>query len=417
MDTARFNNTTSKVDQFGPNGAVTFQRLGGGFDEAGYAAANPDVAGSGMTGQQHFEKYGRNENRQGMGAGYTPGNADRWAQTTMLSPAQAETQRLTDEASGIYGNAAVRQLRAASESLSQPFQFGGRRPDEYAPEIMDATNRNTNGVRTDMPNRAGEVRDYSENLVDRGGEVRRDFDFARYGDPNVAREDVQRALFARNEPLLERDRAALEQRLANQGITYGSEAFRAAMDDDARARNDSRNTSILNAGQEQNRIVQLAGMDMDARNNATGLSQNLTNSMQGQRQDMANSATSLRAGMDAQSMGFNNAALAQRQNMMQGGYGFAFGARNQGMQEALAMRNQPINEASALLSGNMIRMPEFGGVPTAQMAPADYQSAVGQQVAAQNAAFQAASANAASRNQGMASIVGAGAQVGAAFFL
>jgi len=57
---------------------------------------------------------------------------------------------------------------------------------------------------------------------------------------NAERGRVEGDLFGRLEPMLERDRAALEQRLASQGIAPGSQAWRAAMDDIARARNDAR---------------------------------------------------------------------------------------------------------------------------------------------------------------------------------
>ena len=60
----------------------------------------------------------------------------------------------------------------------------------------------------------------------------------------------------RNQPQMDRDRANLEQRLANQGISVGSEAYKAALDQYARSVNDfrlgARNEGQTMAGNEYN---------------------------------------------------------------------------------------------------------------------------------------------------------------------
>jgi hypothetical protein len=62
---------------------------------------------------------------------------------------------------------------------------------------------------------------------------------------------VEQALMARLNPQLERDRAALETRLANQGLTMGSRAYSASQDDFSRGSNDARLSAILAAGDEE----------------------------------------------------------------------------------------------------------------------------------------------------------------------
>ena len=66
--------------------------------------------------------------------------------------------------------------------------------------------------------------------------------------PAYDRQHYEDALNNRLEPQLERDRAATESRLANQGIMPGSEAYREALALQDRGRNDARTNSILSAG-------------------------------------------------------------------------------------------------------------------------------------------------------------------------
>lgn len=57
-------------------------------------------------------------------------------------------------------------------------------------------------------------------------------------------------------------------------------------------------------------------------------------------------------------------------------FGMASTARQQGIQEMLTERNQPINEISALMSGSQVSLPQFVNTPQTQLAGTDYQGAV-----------------------------------------
>lgn len=83
--------------------------------------------------------------------------------------------------------------------------------------------------------------------------------------PTADRQQYVDALNSRLEPQLERDRAALETRLANQGIMPGSEAYREAIALNDRGRNDARTQSILQGGTY---AQQEYGMGTDARGRA-----------------------------------------------------------------------------------------------------------------------------------------------------
>jgi hypothetical protein len=62
--------------------------------------------------------------------------------------------------------------------------------------------------------------------------------------------------------------------------------------------------------------------------------------------------------------------------------------RGQSVQEALAQREQPINEISALLSGSQVSQPNFTQTPQASVASPDYMGAVQNQYNAQLGAWQ-----------------------------
>lgn len=183
-------------------------------------------------------------------------------------------------------------------------------------------------------------------------------DFTGIGDPNQSREAVQAALLGRMQPSLDAERSGLEARLVNQGLTPGSEAWNTSMRDYAQRANDAQYGAILNAGQEQSRIFGL---------------------------------------------GFGQAGLNNS-------------ARQQSLQEQLALRAQPINEASALLTGQQLQMPQFGNVPQVALQAPDYQGAVGQQYAGQYSAYNADQQRTGQNNAAMGSAAASLAAAGVIAF-
>jgi hypothetical protein len=203
-----------------------------------------------------------------------------FTETTTLSP---EQQRLYDQQTALGGqmnDIAGRQLTTLDNTLSTPLSFDG------LPEA-----------------------------------------------PTADRQQYVDALNARLQPELDRQRAALETKLANQGIMPGSEAYREAIALNDRSMNDAYTQSILNAG-----------------------------------------------------------------NYAQQEYGMGTDARNRAIQEQLTLRNQPINEIGALMSGGQVTMPQFqayqggniAGTDVAGITQQGYQNqlkAYEQQMNAQNAMF------------------------------
>ena len=365
VETARTNAALNRVNQYGPLGRITYRDLGRDY-------ADREV-------QRHIDAYQRGEWRDPnfvrdgnldtvalrkhfMRPEHNP-YLDRWEMLTELSPEQQELYRLSNEAQRQYGEAALRQLQGVQERLASPFEFNG-------------------------PALQADLRDWTDRLQfdvqDRTGEVMRRADFTGIGDPNQAREDVQAALLERLNPQLERERAALEARLANQGITTGSEAWRTGFDDWNRMANDARLAAILNAGQEQSRMWQL-GLAQSAFNNEA-LQQIMTNDLA--RGQFRNNAVAQAAQMDL--------ARAAQQNA----------ARQQAFQEALALRAQPLNETAALLSGEQVRMPTLAPVPQVGLQPPDYQGAVAANYAGQMAGYNARLAQIGAQNAALGNLLG-----------
>lgn len=260
---------------------------------------------------------------------------DRWQANTTLAPSQQRQLDMTNQGQEMYGQAALSQLGQVQGALSQPFQFSGP------------------GVQTGVQDRTGQIQTAPN--------------FAGIGDPNQSRDAVQDALMSRINPQLERERAGLEQRLANQGITMGSEAWNTGMGDYGRQANDARYGAILNAGQEQSRMFDL-GMRQAA---------------------------------------FGNEAVGQQSGMDFGRAQFGNAAQQQSLQQQLAMRAQPINEAAALLSGQQIQLPQFQNVAQVGVAAPDYQGAVGQNYAGQMAGWQQQVQAAGAGNAAFGSALGA----------
>jgi hypothetical protein len=539
IETARTNAALNRINQVGPFGQITYHDLGREY-------ANREV-------QHHIDAYSRGQwsdpyfiRNGNLDVGLLqqhfmrPENnpyVDQWEMRTELSPEQQELYRLSTDAQRQYGEAALQQFQGVQDRLAAPFDFNGPAlradlqdrtgglmtsvPSRSGSLILNAPDQ-TGGLITSLPDRTGsmmlDVGDRTKNLTmelpdrtsglisslrnrtgdlqydlpNRNNEIMRRPDFTGLGDPNQARDAVEAALLQRLNPQLERERASLEARLANQGIAAGTEAWREGFDDWNRMANDARLAAILNAGQEQSRLVQLglaqsafnnqamqqaidnerelgrfrneavgqaSQMDLalgQFANNATRLASlmdldlgQFKNSALGQALQMdvtrgrfINEALRLAAQMDADRAQFQNSAvgqsaqmdLARRQfinnainqaaqmDLEQGQFqNSAIGqatqmdlalaaqqnaARQQALQEALALRVQPLNEAAALLSGDQIQVPMLAPVPQVGMQAPDYQGAVAQNYAGQMAAYNARMQQVSAQNAALGNLLG-----------
>lgn len=201
------------------------------------------------------------------------------------------------------------------------------------------------------------------------------YDFSKLGAmPDASqfagqRDQITNAMMERLQPYIDRDRAAMETKLANQGITHGSEAYGWDQTQFQKGVNDQRIAALLAGDREQQNLF----------NNAMGIRQQ----GMGEAINQGNFANSAAAGMFNQGLAanqFNNAAQGQQfdqnqqallnnnqaaESQFQQGLAssqFRNQARQQALQEADYFKNQPLNMLNALRSGNQVTTPQFGNV-------------------------------------------------------
>lgn len=196
--------------------------------------------------------------------------------------------------------------------------------DDYTPRYERIEELTPEGQRlldmtTDAQMMFGETA--NRQLENLGGVLDAPMDMAAMGEMPTPNMDMWRQtadnMMARISPQMERQRAALETRLANQGIQYGTEAWRAAMDDYNRAMTDTRLAVDSAAGDEMARMY---GLETDARSRAL-------NEMLMARSQPLNEVAALMSGAQVQQPQFAPTPMPQMQapDIM----GATFGAANQ----------------------------------------------------------------------------------------
>jgi hypothetical protein len=219
-----------------------------------------------------------------------------------------------------------------------------------------------------------------------------------------ARQQTQDALYGRQaaflDPQWQQREEATRTRAATQGIVEGSEAWNNLMDAEGRARSfdygRARESAIAGSGDELSRLVSIAqgnrGQQFGERQAQGGFQNNAQAQSVAEalaRGNFANDATAA-GNRDAMAgAAFNQAAIGQgnadamsRANFNQnataannqaGLQAAAFGndARAQALQELFALRNQPLNEYSALTSGAQVNAPNFQNPNVSRSADVD----------------------------------------------
>jgi hypothetical protein len=203
------------------------------------------------------------------------------------------------------------------------------------------------------------------------------------------RQRVEDSLMQRINPQLSRERSNIEQRLADQGIRYGSQAYTSAMDDYNRQATDTRFGAISQAGQEQQRMMDMAAQRAGFQNAAQ---QQQYEQAQG-RGTFANMAQNQQYNQNQGLASFENAGLAQQLAQQQSGFNAQQTQRNQYMQEAYQQRNQPLNEITALLGGSQVQSPSWMNNPQSQIATTDIGGLINQNFNQQQQNYQTANSN------------------------
>ena len=220
-----------------------------GFDERSYLAANPDVAANGGNAYDHYNQYGRAEGRSGSGA------MERSLNTSGL-PGLSSSAGAIGNAGPLYGIANAGNIQNGIANAGN-IQNGIANAGGIQSGFEDVGNalgsiKNVGSAQRDL----GDFGQTARGFADVGGQ-QRTIDYSAFGDPNIARSSVENALMQRMAPQLSQDRAALETKLANQGLSAGTQAYDQGIDEFNRQVNDARLGAIINAGGEQSRIAGL----------------------------------------------------------------------------------------------------------------------------------------------------------------
>jgi len=361
VGTAIANKYLNQVNQVTPQGRLDYNQTGN------YAWVDP------TTGQTY--------------------NIPSFTATQTPSPQQQAIQGQQEAAAFNLAGMANAQSGRVSSLLSTPFNPNAGGPARGDPSTI------TNAQK-------------AATSFDPGGQIQRQFgdagDITRTYGPadnfSADRQRVEDSLMQRMNPQLAIERKNIEQRLADQGIRYGSQAYSSAMDDYNRQATDARFAAVGQAGAEQQRMNQMAGSLAAFQNAAQG---------QAYQQELGrgtfeNAAQGQQFTQNAAQAGFNNAGLAQQLAQAQSGFNAQNTARNAYLQEQYAARNQPINEITSLMSGSQVQSPNWINTPGSQIATTDIGGLINNSYNQQMQNYNAQNQNWQST---MGGILGAGASI------
>ncbi|QGH72938.1 MAG: hypothetical protein [Siphoviridae sp. ctdEk19] len=409
-DTARLMARLNRFNQVTPGGSLTWSRTPATtervFDQTGYDEAMRQYnAGYGAaTGgndrylwndeQGWMDQGGAGADAAGANAGLTAPNrddfyrdetteSDDWTSTVNLSP---ELQRLYDS------DLAQRQALADTSSaafqrvsgrLEEPFTLPARNFSPWRATQYGQSQLNAEQVAGDITPARG-LRDTLGGLVDTaaanaaqslGGSM----SFANApamptGDA-ATRQQVVNALYSqaisRLDPQFTQAEDQMRTRLANQGITAGSEAYNRETENFGRTANDAYNQALYSAinrgGEEMQRLF---GMGMAARQQGVGEEQALRDQALQElagttqtRQALAGEIGGLLGEERQRELGAQQIASQLTQSQVNN--------RAQLINELMAERNQPLNELNALRSGAQVSLPTFQGTAPVSVVPTD----------------------------------------------
>ncbi len=399
-EAAQFAVNANRINQFTPYGSLTYNKAPRAFDQAGFDKAmaeyqsapsqtsntrmvdvldesgNPiQVPASGGTAAQQ-RVAPRREDFMG------PDDGGGWSQTMTLTPQAQQTLDKQMALSTQYADVAGRGFENVKGILENPnidtsgmpalrgidtSQVSGIRElsQEGLPAIRNLNTSNLNSVRNLNTEGMQNIRQLGLNGLPQA--------------PINAGQTAQQAMFSRLDPTLQREEESLRQRLANQGIALGSEAY---------------NREMALAGQRANDLrlqaaAQGIGLDQAARQQAFGEQKDLSafdmglNQQQfGQRQAMTAADLAQRGqgfgenqAMSAFDLANNQRDFGQRQNisnfdLQRNQQQFnqqkaladqAAQQRSMMMQEAYTAQSRPLDLVNALRSGAQVQNPQFSG--------------------------------------------------------
>lgn len=247
------------------------------------------------------------------------------------------------------------------------------------------------------------------------GELQRQLDYSNLqnvqgsGQSRQSAEDaIYKSATSRLDPQWQQQETDLQTRLANQGITQGSAAYEKAMGQFSRQKTDAYNqaqmSAITGGGAEAQRNQ---SMDLGLRQQQAAEAGNqgqFGNAAQQAAFQQALGAYGFGLGQQQQAFGQQQALGNQNFNQQLQANQYQNQMRQQQLTESMQQRGFSLNEINALLSGQQVQAPSFGGYNQAQASQAtDYSGAAQSQYQASMDSFNAKNEAAAQNMQGITS--------------
>lgn len=374
LDAIRAQTISNRPNQYTPWGSQTWTN-NKSFDQTGYdkamadyqASYKPGTAGNWITSSSggdggNSSTYWSPGTEGSYGMAMPSRSAfegqDNWTQNTSLSPelqaalnSQINLQRQRSDLAGSF-------MDRVRNDMATPFNFGnlpaaGTAPDKTQFSTVAAAPR----LQTSL--------DLSANPAER--------------------QRIENALFDRMAPIHERQQSALDAKLANMGLTAGSEAYNREMQRLGDQQSRERFNALEMGGNEMQRLF----------------------GMQLQEGQFGNTAMKDQYGMDLNGTAFNNNVSKDRFNQDMSISEYQNKLRQQAIAEENMRRYASLNEMNALLNGQQVTMPsmpQFNASGAAQ--PTQYMNAAQNQYQSNLDAFNANNMNANSFTNGLFSLGG-----------
>lgn len=322
--------------------------------------------------------------------GTNPDGTPIYTQTQTYSPDEQRKYEQNNQVATALNDTAISNIGRVQDAQSKDFNYSG-----ITPGVNNIGGSNFRGIGDTGQIQSG--LDYS-NLTKLPGTS----DFGAEGQRMA--DSVYSQAASRLDPRFKQQEDDQRARLAAQGIPVGSEAEQRDWGNFSRDKNDAytsaQNASQLAGANEQSRLFNLAmGARQQGQNEAD---------TQGQ---FANEAQQQRFSQEGTRVGIDNTNQTQLFNERGANAALANTGREREIQERAYLRNVPLNDIAALMSGSQVNAPTFSAVPQASVGTADYQGMVQNNY---NQALQQQQAKQAARSQMIGSIFGGLGAVGGA---
>jgi hypothetical protein len=327
----------------------------------------------------------------------------QWTQTQTLSPelqaARAQQQKiqqgLAETAGGLMGN--------AQAAVKDPFSLEGMSQVKDLQQGQAPTTEGLPDWRGIDESQLGEYKDLDYSAAPQ---------LADSGFGGV--EKVQQAIMARQQPMLEQARNREMARLKAQGFTEGSSGLMRAQTQAGQRETDASQQAILGANQAYgdifSRSLQARQQGVSEADKQSAMANALRGQKLGEQQTLAANQNAQRAGQLGEQFQMSDAET--RRSLLE--RSASEDDRQRQIQEAMMLRQMPLNELNAFNSGSQIQNPQFAEYKGASLAGApDMMGATAATYKAQMDAINAANAK---KSGAMSGLLGlAGTAVGAYF--